>query len=237
MSKTSYLFEQLKQYIPSNDTLCALAAEKVISNVSEEGIKENFSGFIDKMNNEVYAQYLIHEEREGDVILKANIPSIKRLFFEMNAFFMSLSQSRKSRAGAAFEFIIRSLFKKLHYPFSEQVVIDGAQPDFVLPSEEYFRSRPLDCIIFTAKRTLRERWRQVVTEANKGYGFFLATIDDKVSLKQLQNMAAHKVYLVVPLNLKFTNQTYLNQYNVISFEEFFLNHLDPAMARWAPHIK
>ena len=70
---------------------------------------------------------------------------------------MSIFQSRKSRAGKAFEYTIRELFSRLSYPFSEQVKIDGAKPDFVMPSENYFIRKPLDSIIFTAKRTLRER--------------------------------------------------------------------------------
>ena len=132
----------------------------------------------------------------------------------------------------AFEYIIRTLFKRLDYPFSEQVEIDGAKPDFVMPSKDYLDERPLDCIIFTAKRTLRERWRQVVTEANKGYAFFLATIDNKVAKSQIEQMAKHKVYMVVPKKIKEENEAYSGVYSVLSFEEFFEHHLDPAIGRW-----
>jgi len=70
----------------------------------------------------------------------------------------------------------------------------------------------------------------VVTEANKGYGFFLATIDEKVSQSQIEQMARHKVFMVVPQKLK--NEKYSGYYSVLSFEEFFARHLDPAMQRW-----
>ncbi len=133
----------------------------------------------------------------------------------------------------AFEFIIRELFIRAAVPFAEQIVVDGAKPDFVMPSEIHFRDRPLDCILFTAKRTLRERWRQVVTEANKSYSYFLATLDEKVTDSQIQQASTHKLYLVVPLKLKQENKVYAANYNVLSFEDFFAFHLNPAIQRWS----
>jgi hypothetical protein len=88
----------------------------------------------------------------------------------------------------------------------------------------------MDCIIFTVKRTLRERWRQIVTEGTRGYLFFLATIDEKISSKQLQEIQSHRIYVVVPERIK--NETYSAHSNVISFETFFEQHVDPAMRRW-----
>jgi hypothetical protein len=226
------LYNLFKERIPTNEEICDKAANEILKDLSLTDVKSDFSRLVNDMHDEVYRQYLIYEEKIGNDVLKKNVISLKKIFVELNSFFMSISQSRKSRAGKAFEYIIRTLFKRLGYHFSEQVNIDGAKPDFVLPSEKYFKERPLDCVIFTAKRTLRERWRQVVTEANKGYGFFLATMDEKVSLNQIQNMAMNKVYLVVPKNIKNENETYRDQYNVISFEDFFKNHLDPSVKRW-----
>jgi hypothetical protein len=90
----------------------------------------------------------------------------------------------------------------------------------------------MDCIIFTIKRTLRERWRQIVTEGTRGLGFFLATIDEAVGKNDLDAMRESRVYLVVPKRLKQTNETYAEALNVIAFEDFFKLYLDPAMARW-----
>lgn len=90
----------------------------------------------------------------------------------------------------------------------------------------------MDCIIFTVKRTLRERWRQIVTEGTRGLGFFLATIDERVSGNALDDMRRSRVYLVVPVRLKQDIAIYSAAVNVISFEEFFAHYLDPAMTRW-----
>ena len=88
----------------------------------------------------------------------------------------------------------------------------------------------MDCIVFTAKRTLRERWRQIVTEGTRGLGFFLATIDDGVSQNQLDEMKRNRIYLVCPKHIK--DDFYREAINVITFSSFFEDHLDPAMKRW-----
>ena len=227
------LYEKFKDEMPSNAQLCEAAANEYLRNHDSAYIRSNFSGLIDELNQQVYNKYLEAQSKTGQQVIEGRIVSgLENLYEELDSFYMSVFQSRKSRAGGAFEFIIQELFIRLGYPFSTQVNIEGAKPDFVLPSDEYFREDPLGSIIFTAKRTLRERWRQVVTEANKGYGFFLATIDGKVSANQIQQMATHKVHMVVPESLLDEIDHYGQAKNVISFENFFKHHLDPAMTRW-----
>jgi hypothetical protein len=152
-------------------------------------------------------------------------------FFALDRFFLGLTQGRRPRAGAAFELIIRRLFVALKYPFTAQAIING-QPDFILPSVDHFRAYPMDATIFTVKRTLRERWRQIVTEGTRGLGFFLATIDENISPHDLKEMLASRIYVVVPKRIIEANEDYRNAKNVMTFEEFFKHHLDPAMKRW-----
>ena len=63
-------------------------------------------------------------------------------------------------------------------------------------------------------------------------GFFLATIDEKVSGNALDDMRRSRVYLVVPVRLKRDIEVYSDAVNVISFEEFFAHYLGPSMTRW-----
>lgn len=228
------LYDEFKTSIPSNQMLCEIAAHETLLGLSDTYIKENFSDLFEKLNAAVYDQYLVAQKESGQAILEERAKyALDGLYSELDSFYMSIFQSRRSRAGIAFELVIREFFVRLDYPFAEQVDIEGAKPDFVMPSEAHFRTSPLDCIIFTAKRTLRERWRQVVTEANKGYGFFLATMDKNISKSQIEQMAKHKVYMVVPLSLLDASEPYSSAHNVLSFEDFFLKHLDPAVDRWA----
>lgn len=227
------LFDAFKDNMPDNSLLCSNAANIVLSDYNEDDIKKNFSTLVSKMQDEIYQQYLYAQKAAGQKVFDDIISEVGTVNFEeVDSFMMSIFQSRKSRAGKAFEFTIREMFSRLSYPFAEQVNVNGATPDFIMPSEEYFRKRPLDSIIFTAKRTLRERWRQVVTEANQGYSFFLATIDTKIAPNQLKQAADHKIYIIVPESIKSENPYYQDAYNVLSFEEFFEHHLDPALKRW-----
>jgi len=101
-----------------------------------------------------------------------------------------------------------------------------------MPSESYYRENPLGCVIFTIKRSLRERWRQIVTEGSNTGTFYLATIDDSVGRRDLQDMMDSRIHLVVPERLLGEVEPYADMGNVISFETFFRHHLDPAMERW-----
>jgi hypothetical protein len=64
--------------------------------------------------------------------------------------------------------------------------------------------------------------------------FFLATLDDRITTEQIGEMRRKKVYLVVPAAMK-ASTVYAHEPNVISFEDFFADHLDPAVARWKKH--
>lgn len=152
-------------------------------------------------------------------------------FYALDRFFLGLTQGRRPRAGKAFEMLIRELFVRLKYPFSAQPIING-QPDFILPSIEYFQKNPPGAIIFTIKRTLRERWRQIVTEGTRGLGFYLATIDEQIAARDLEAMLESRIHLVVPIRIKTIRPDYEAAVNVITFEHFFQFYLDPAMERW-----
>lgn len=212
---------------------------------NKEQIKENFDNLISETEKEAYKVYLKYEQEYGDKVLRAwvdqlikdgeitktsEVGSVLGEHFKLlDSFFLSLAQSRRTRAGGMFEDIHNALFKELSYPFDEQRVING-KPDFIMPSYEHYRRNAPDCIIFTAKRTLRERWRQITTEGTRGLGFFLATIDDKLSAAQLTEMQHNRIFIVCPVNIK--EEKYQSVVNVLSFEKFFKDYLDPAMERW-----
>jgi EcoRII C terminal len=209
-----------------------------------EWIKQNFSTLVEEVQQDAYKEYLAAEKVAGsEAIAEVFLGLLKSEsaeetvqlfgthFFALDRFFLGLTQGRRPRAGKAFEYLIRELFVRLRYPFTAQAVING-QPDFILPSIDHFHRFAADCIIFTVKRTLRERWRQIVTEGTRGLGFFLATIDEKVASRDLEQMLESRIALVVPERIKHMRADYEQAPNVISFEHFFRFYLDPAMERW-----
>lgn len=234
-----------KALAPSEVINEAIKKKLVASKNIPEYIKENFSTLVEELQEDAYNIYLETEKSAGQEVFRETllnrtddnssrevvIEAACEMFTELDRFFLSLTQSRRARAGAAFEIILKTLFKKLGYPFDEQQVING-KPDFLMPSRSHYDSNSMDCIIFTAKRSLRERWRQIVTEGTRGLGFYLATIDEQISSNQLDEMRDHRIYLVIPSSIKNNTEKYRDAQNVITFEEFFRYHLDPALTRW-----
>lgn len=238
------LAEKFREEMTSPADVISRALDEILSNKTPAKIKANFSLLVERTEEKAYSIYLAAEKKCWKKVIrdyaKRSLRSFREetvtgflesQFGEFDKFFLSLAQSRKARAGKAFETIIRSMFKKLGYPFTEQAIING-KPDFLMPSREYYAKNAPECIIFTAKRTLRERWRQIVTEGTRGLGFFLATIDGNISSNQLDEMRNNRIWLVVPTSIKQANTTYSRAANVIDFETFFEDYLDPAMKRW-----
>mgnify|MGYP001074189975 CR=1 FL=1 len=239
------LFAKASKLIPSTTEIAEAAIQTSISEKLSDPayLKDNFSELVSQIQLAAYFAYLEAERLAcgnvlGDMLayeVSGTDPNevksaITSRFFTLDRFFLSLTQSRRTRAGATFEAVVSVLFKALDYTYSPQPYIGDSRPDFVLPNIEHYQNYATDCLIFTCKRTLRERWRQVVTEGMAGQAVFLATIDERLSKPELSRMKAQNVIVVVPRTLK--SELYLDALNVISFEDFFDHHLDPAIKRW-----
>lgn len=134
-------------------------------------------------------------------------PRIERGFKDVESF-VSLANTvlnrRKSRAGKSFEHHLSSIFTANDLEFEEQVRTEGnKRPDFVFPSGTAYHdmSFPTDkLIVLAAKTTCKDRWRQILSEAdrNKGRTHFLVTLQQGNTEKQLEEMRADRVQLVVP---------------------------------------
>ena len=78
-----------------------------------------------------------------------------------------------------------------------------------------------DAVVLSAKTTLRERWKQVVTDGIN-CSLFLATVDENVSASAIEEMATLGITLVVPESLKVSKATeYSRHSNVLDFRSFF----------------
>lgn len=237
--------DRFKASMPSNDEVIGAALNVVIGayHGDVEAIKNNASSIIRDAEAVAYRFYL---EAEGPAATEA----IERTFIPMlsaeasgedgvrlvagnaaalNQFYLSVSQSRKSRAGSALETFFDTLFRALRYKFEREHVVNGT-PDFVFPSAAHFRRLPTDCIVFTSKRTLRERWRQITTEGSRGFLLFLGTLDSTIKPNDLEQMKDQKIYMVVPEEIRAAR--YASQPHVLSVERFLADYLDPAMDRW-----
>lgn len=204
-------------------------------------MKTDFDGLLQEIEKEAYKIYLKEEESYVKKVITAFVKKkIKKGQSELRflldnervfaGIYLSLIQGRKNRAGKTLERILSLLFEKAGYPFTYQPPNIDGRPDYIMPSVEYYHRSPLNSIVFTSKRKLRERWRQIVTEGMRGIGFYLGTIDEDLSPPELTAMTAHHIFVVCPREIK--RKRYPNASNVLSYEQFFQEHLEPKLRIW-----
>lgn len=111
---------------------------------------------------------------------------------------------RKSRAGKSLEHHLAEVFDGNGIHYDAQVVTEGnKKPDFIFPSGKAYHDQdyPVDGLISLAsKTTCKDRWRQVINEADrlKNGNKYLFTLQQGISENQMKEMEAEKVILVVP---------------------------------------
>lgn len=152
------------------------------------------------------------------------VVSVVKGYPELNASFLSASQTRKSRAGRSFEHHVARLLRDGLILFQEQAITGGRRPDFVMPSVKTLKQKVRaydDALVLSLKTTLRERWKQVPME-KFNCALFLATVDDRVSSGAIDDMLDLGIHLLVPESLKKSKETcYGKKANVITFRDFF----------------
>src|SRR3546814_7608910 len=82
-----------------------------------------------------------------------------------------------------------------------------SKPDFLLPGqEEYYDPafNPLLLTMLAVKSTCKDRWRQVLAEADKIEDKHLLTLEPRISANQTSEMQAKRLQLVLPRPLHET---------------------------------
>ncbi|HID61850.1 MAG TPA: hypothetical protein EYP49_03770 [Anaerolineae bacterium] len=87
-------------------------------------------------------------------------------------------------------------------------------------------------IVLSAKRTLRERWQEVVDELQRmnSPNVYLATTDESISLKKQREIAQRNIYLVVWDEVK--QASFPDDSLVVGYSEFVNRILTHFEARW-----
>jgi hypothetical protein len=109
---------------------------------------------------------------------------------------------RKSRAGKSLEHHLSELFSIFRIIFSTQATTEGnKKPDFLFPSVEAYLNPKFDekkLVVLAAKTTCKDRWRQILNEADRVKKKHLFTLQQGISKNQLEEMYKYDVCLVVP---------------------------------------
>lgn len=137
------------------------------------------------------------------------LPIVTKGFPTIDSFIeraQTILQRRKSRSGRSLELQARTIFieegmkpgKDFSYDCESEF---GKKPDFIFPSEAAYKNKkylPSKLRMLAVKTTCKDRWRQILNEADKIKTKHLLTLQEGVSENQFQEMAKANVQLVVP---------------------------------------
>lgn len=161
---------------------------------------------------------IIESDRYSEKI-KAPFKNIDELIIAAN----TILNRRKSRAGKSLEHHLSEIFKASRLKFETQVITENnRKPDFLFPgiqayNDQNFNKKSL--FVLAAKTTCKERWTQILDEAEKIKTKHLVTLQQGISSNQLKEMKRKNVTLVVPQNyLAFFPKPH--RHDILSIQKF-----------------
>lgn len=118
---------------------------------------------------------------------------------------MQAFQRRKSRAGHALENHVAHVFDLHGVAYQQQAMTEGRKkPDFLFPDAMSYQDPgfPSESLrMLGVKTTCKDRWRQVLTEADRIPEKHLLTLEAPISAAQLAEMGERSLTLVIPAPL------------------------------------
>jgi len=118
---------------------------------------------------------------------------------------LSVHNRRKSRAGLSLEEHISAIFTSNGVAYVKKAKTEGKkEPDFLFPSKPAYDDLtfPDSCLtMLGSKTTLKDRWRQVLNEADRIPHKHLLTLQPAISEAQTAEMQAENLQLVIPRGL------------------------------------
>lgn len=203
-NEMTYVEDFIKPY-PSNDfPSCkdmALKAREICNKVDKNNPKKDVDAQLLRYIDFEYKMFRkIEATRYASEYLQDKSLNIQKLVFIAK----KILNRRKSRAGKSLEHHLAAIFDDKHLRYESQVVTEGnKRPDFIFPSSEAYHNIdfPINRLIsLAAKTTCKDRWRQVLNEADrlKNDYKYLCTLQQGISSQQMDEMKAEKVILVVP---------------------------------------
>lgn len=133
-------------------------------------------------------------------------PDVRRLFKDIDDFVKTaatIMNRRRSRPARSMENHVEYLLREASIPFDVQPLSDG-DPSIIIPGKPAYDDPkfPVDRLFVVAVRnTCKGRWWQITQDAARAQWKHLITIQEGISAKQLAQMHAAKVALVVPQKL------------------------------------
>ena len=123
-------------------------------------------------------------------------------------FSLSVQNRRKSRMGLSFENHVEEALLRLSVRHERGARTEGnSKPNFLFPGHAQYQDGGFDAENLTmlgVKSTLKDRWRQVLAEAQRIESKHLLTLEPGISVSQTDEMMRQALQLVVPKPLHKT---------------------------------
>ena len=140
--------------------------------------------------------------------LESNADQLINDVDEFISFSLSVQNRRKSRAGHALENHVASILDAFHLNYSKGETTEArSKPDFLFPGQDQYKSEDFPderLTMLGAKTSCKDRWRQVLTEANRIQKKHLLTLQPSISQQQTDQMRREHLTLILPEPLHST---------------------------------
>lgn len=193
--------ESFNEDFPASEIM-SLSARSIYNKVygNEKDIMRNPDKMILEWTNVEYTLFRSLEYARYMGIVSKGFESVEDFISMAN---MVLNR-RKSRAGKSLEHHLAAIFdgNGIHYT-AQAITEERKRPDFIFPSEKAYHNEDFSAdklISLAAKTTCKDRWRQIINEADRlrDRPKYLCTLQQGISPAQMDEMQAENVILVVP---------------------------------------
>lgn len=139
------------------------------------------------------------------------------------SFSLSVQNRRKSRVGHALENHLEEIFINHDVQYDRAKVTENkSKPDFLFPGITQYQNPDFDSLRLTmlgVKSTCKDRWRQVLAEADRIKQKHLLTLEPSISVAQTDEMQHKRLTLVLPKVLH-SSYTASQQTWLLSLDDF-----------------
>jgi type II restriction enzyme len=195
---SEYLSTLSADFPPSAEM--SIAARRIyhaVYNHEENIVRSPDAHLISWIDTEYQLFRKIEFDRYGEMI-ERGFQSVEQFIDVAN----TVLNRRKSRAGKSLENHLSAIFDGNDLVYQSQPRTEGNKhPDFLFPGEAAYHDSnyPTERLVcLGAKTTCKDRWRQVINEANRIASKHLFTLQQGISAQQLDEMESERITLVVP---------------------------------------
>ena len=200
----SQFVELTGKTFPSTENISSASrkiVEMVTRNNNEVMSVESPDALLIKWLDTEYSLFKAVENNCYSNLLEKPFTSVEKLIETANI----MLNRRKSRAGKSLEHHLCSIFNFNKLKFDYQAKTEkNKKPDFIFPGVKYYFEDKFsrNLVFLASKTTCKDRWRQILNEADRIKIKQLFTLQQGISGNKLEEMEDNNVVLVTPSEYK-----------------------------------